>query len=148
MLVAEERGRHDHARVIAAAKDLQIGSAGERRADADDQLARCGLGNGNLLDANIFAAVEDGGAAWCCARGEARSRRSCGPGWTADSTVLAAFDDSRLDGIQAGFDDRLDGIQAALDDVLDLFAAFFDNGLDGLAAAEDRVFHRAGHRVL
>ena len=65
--VAEERRRHDHARMIAAAKDLEVGSAGERRAHAHDQFARSGLGNRNALDANIFATVEDcglhGGAA-------------------------------------------------------------------------------------
>ena len=61
-LVAEERGRNDHARVISAAKDFEIGAAGESRANADDELAGCGLGNGNLLDADIFAAVKDGGA--------------------------------------------------------------------------------------
>ena len=79
-LVAEERRRHDHARMIAAAKDLQVGAAGERRAHADDQFAGCGLGNGNLLDANIFAAVEDCGLHGAAPVQKRVARRSCGPG--------------------------------------------------------------------
>ncbi len=119
-LVAEERGRHDHARVIAAAKDFEIGAAGERRAHANDQFAGGGLGNGNLLDADIFAAVKDGGAHGAA---PVEKRVLDGPAALADSGLdrLAAFDDDRLDGIQACLDDRLDGIQAAFDDVLDLF---------------------------
>ena len=144
--MAKQRRRHDHARVIAAAKDLQIGSAGERRAHANDQLAHGGLGNRNLLDADIFAAVEDGGV-----HGDApvEKRILDGPAALVDGGFdrLAALDDGRLDRIQADFDDRLDCVQAAFDDVLDFFAAFFDNVLDGLAAAEDRVFHRARHRT-
>src|SRR3984885_10520889 len=44
-LVSEERGRNDHARVIAAAKDFEIGAAGERRAHFDNELAGKGFRN-------------------------------------------------------------------------------------------------------
>ena len=125
--MAEERRGNDHARVIAAAKNFQIGSAGERRAHADDQLADGGLGNGNLLDADIFAAVEDGGLHGAA---PVKKRVLDGPAALVDNGFdrPAAFDDHRLDRIQAGLDDRLDGIQAALDDVLDFLAALFDDG--------------------
>jgi hypothetical protein len=84
--MAKERGRHDHARVIAAAEDLEVGSAGERRAHADDQLAGAASGTGTLLDADIFAAVEDRGL-----HGAAAVRNACStvlrPRLTADSTA-------------------------------------------------------------
>src|SRR5580658_2116552 len=60
-LVAKERGGHDHARVIAAAKDFQVGPAGERSTHADDQLARLGLGHRHTFDADVFPSVEDRG---------------------------------------------------------------------------------------
>jgi hypothetical protein len=60
LFMAKERRRHNHARVIAPPEDLQVGSAGERRVHADDQLTGFGFGNGNLLDADIFATVENG----------------------------------------------------------------------------------------
>ena len=60
------------------------------------------------------------------------------PWRSACSTVLAAqadggfnrptaFDDYRIDGIQASFDDRFDSVQASLDDVLDRLAAPLDD---------------------
>ena len=120
--MAEERGRNDHARVISAAKNFEIGAAGERRADADDELAGGGLGNGNLLDANIFAAVKDGGA-----HGDAAVEKRVLYGLAAmvddGFDRLAAFFDDRLDRIQACLDDRFDSIEAALDNILDFFAA-------------------------
>ena len=128
LLMAKERGRNDHARVIAAAKDLEVGAAGERSAHLDDQLARRGLGNGDLLDADIFAPVEDGGLHGA-APVEERVLDCLAAQADGGFDLLAAFDDDRLDGIQAGFDDRLDSIQAALDDVLDFLAALFDNRL-------------------
>ena len=141
-LVAEERGRNNHARVISAAKDFEIGAAGESRAHADDELARGCLGNGNLLDANIFAAVKDGGA-----HGDAPVKKRVLDCLAAvlDNGLdrLAAFDDYRLDGIQAYFNDRFDRIEAALDNILDFLAATFDDGLDGLATAEDCAFNRS-----
>ena len=79
-LVAKQRRGHDHARMIAAAKDLQIGSAGQRSAHADDQFAGSGLGNGHLLDANIFAAVEDGGLHGAAPMEKRMLDSSCGPG--------------------------------------------------------------------
>src|ERR1019366_1553633 len=42
--VAKKRWRHDHARMIAAAEHLQVGSARERGAYADNQLAGRGFG--------------------------------------------------------------------------------------------------------
>ena len=90
------------------------------------ELASCGLGNGNLLDADIFAAVEDGGAHGD-APGEKRILDCLAALVDNGLDRLAAYDDSRLDCIQADLDDRLDCIQAALDDVLDLLTAPFDN---------------------
>ena len=145
--VPEERRRHDHARVIAAAEDLQVRSAGKRRADLDDQFAHCCLGNGNLLDAYIFTAVENGGlhgAAPVNQRVLDSSAAQADGGFDRSAT----FNNYRLDGIQTDFDDRLDGIQASLDHILDGVQASFDDGFDRFAATADRVFHGIGHRTL
>ncbi len=104
------------------------------------------FGNGNLLDANIFAPVEDGGLHGA-APGEKRVLDGLAAQADGGFDRLATFDDYCLDGIQAGFDDRFYCIQASLDDVLDLLAALFDYGFYRLAAAEDRVFHRARHAI-
>ncbi len=79
-LVAKERRGHDHARMVAAAKDLQIGSAGERGAHAHNQLARFSFRKGNLLNANIFAPVEDSGLHGAAPGEKRAARRFCGPG--------------------------------------------------------------------
>ncbi len=143
--VAEERRGHDHARVIAAPEDLEVRPASKRSAHVDDQLARRRLGDGNLLDADIFASMENGGLHGAAPKKRALHR----PAAQADGGFdrPAALDDHCVDGIQACFDNRLDGIQAALDDVLDFFAALFDNAFDRFAAAEDRVFHGVRHRI-
>ena len=145
-LVAKQRRRHNHARMVAAAEDLQVGAAGERRADADNQLTRPGLGNRHLLNANIFAAVED-----CGLHGAATVQQRVFNRFAAQADggfdLLAAFDHHRLDRVEADLNHRLDSIEAALDDFLDLLAAPFDNRLDRLAAPEDRGFYRACHRT-
>jgi hypothetical protein len=46
--------------MVAAAEDLQIGSAGQRRCHADDHFARPGLRHRDLLDAHVLFAVEHG----------------------------------------------------------------------------------------
>jgi len=61
-LVAEERRRHDHPRVIAAAEDLGVGAAGERGLDADQDLARPRARHRHVLDAEVALSVEDGRA--------------------------------------------------------------------------------------
>ena len=58
-LVAKEDGRLEHHGVVAAAIDLEVGSAGERGAHLDDDLARPGLGDGDTLEAEVFFAVQD-----------------------------------------------------------------------------------------
>ena len=145
-LMAKEGRRHDHARMVAAAEDLQVSAAGERRADADDQLTGPGLGNRHALYANILASVEDRGLHRCAA---VEKHVLDGHAALVDGgfDLLAAFDDHRLDCIQAYPNDRLDCIQAPLDNVLDLFAAFFDNSLDGLTASEDHVLYCVRHRT-
>ena len=67
-LVAERDGGLEHARVIAAAVDLEVGPAGERGVHTHDDLARTGLRHGNLLNAQILAAVENGGCHVRCHR--------------------------------------------------------------------------------
>jgi ribosomal protein L35 len=98
-LMAKQRRRHDHARMIAAAKDLQVRAAGERRAHADNQLAGPGLGNRHLLDADILASVEDRGLHGAAAVQERVLDRFAAQ---ADGGFdrLAAFDDHRLDGVE------------------------------------------------
>jgi hypothetical protein len=133
--------------VIPAAENFQIGTAGKRRADLDDQFAYRCLGNGNLLDANIFAAVENGGLHGAA---PVNQRVLDGSATQADGGFhrSATFNDHRLNGIQADFDDRLDGVQASLDHILDGVQASFDDGFDRFAATADRVFHGIGHRTL
>ena len=58
--VAENSRRHDHAGVISAAKNLQIGAAGERGAHAHQNVARPDRGNRNALDAHVLFTVQNG----------------------------------------------------------------------------------------
>ena len=58
--VTEDRGRNDHAGVIAAAKDLDVGAAGERGAHADEDVAGPDGGNGNPFQLHVLFAVEYG----------------------------------------------------------------------------------------
>src|SRR5579864_1687125 len=67
--VTEEGWGHDHSRVIPALIDLEIGAAGERDLDFDEELAIAHVGDGNLLDLHVLFAVEDGCghlASHCC----------------------------------------------------------------------------------
>jgi hypothetical protein len=65
-LMAKQRWGYDHARVISAAKNLQVRSAGEGRADPDNQLPRSRLGDGHAFDAHVFASMENRGPHGCC----------------------------------------------------------------------------------
>ncbi len=58
--VAEKRWRDDHARVVAALVDLQIGAAGERDLDFDQNLAITNARDWYFFDLQIFFAVQDG----------------------------------------------------------------------------------------
>jgi hypothetical protein len=60
-LMAEEGGRLDHLGVVAAAEDFEVGAAGEGYGDFEDEFAGVGARDGNLFDADVFLAVEDGG---------------------------------------------------------------------------------------
>src|SRR3974377_314813 len=57
--VAEQGGRDDHARVIAAAECLKVSATSERSADTEDQFASSSLWHRNALDANILTAVKN-----------------------------------------------------------------------------------------
>ena len=109
--MAEECGGHDHAGVIAATKDFEIGAAGEGSANLDDELAGRGPGNRHVLDANIFAAMEDGGL-----HGAAPVKKCMLDRFAAQPdgsfNFLAAFDDDGFDSVEANSDDRFDGIEA------------------------------------
>ena len=59
--VAEDGGGHDHFGVITAFEDLQIRAAGERGFDADADFARFERGRRDVLNLDIFPAVQDGG---------------------------------------------------------------------------------------
>ena len=48
--------------VVAAAVDLEVCAAGQGGADAQDQFAGGGSGDGDVLDAEVFLAAEDGGS--------------------------------------------------------------------------------------
>ena len=59
--VAEQGGRDDHAGMIAALVDLEIGTAGQGDLDLDENLAVSDARDGNFFDFEIFFAVQDGG---------------------------------------------------------------------------------------
>src|ERR1700685_3863209 len=59
-LVAEQCRRDDHARMIAALKNFEVGSAGQRDLNFDQNLAGAYTGNGDSFNFEIFFAVEDG----------------------------------------------------------------------------------------
>ena len=59
--VAEQGGRNDHAGVIAALVNLEIGAAGEGNLNLDENLAVSDARDGNLFDFEVFFAVQDGG---------------------------------------------------------------------------------------
>ena len=60
-LVAEERGRDDHAGVVAALIHLQVGTAGERDLNFDQHLALFDARDRHSFNLEIFFAVQDGG---------------------------------------------------------------------------------------
>ena len=60
-LVAEDRGRGDHPRVVAAPVDLEVGAAGERHLGAEEHVPGLQAGDVHLLDPHVLAAVEHGG---------------------------------------------------------------------------------------
>ena len=58
--VPEQGRRHNHAGVITALVDLQVGAASERDLHFDQDLTFPHAGNGHLLDLYVFLAVQDG----------------------------------------------------------------------------------------
>ena len=56
-LMAEDDGRLQHHGVIAAAVDLEVGAAGERRAHAQQQFSMARVRDGYPLHAQVFLAV-------------------------------------------------------------------------------------------
>ena len=59
--MAEDGGRDDHLRVVAAFEYLQVGAAGERGFDADEDFAGLEGGRRDFFDDDFFPPVEDGG---------------------------------------------------------------------------------------
>ena len=58
--VPEQSGRHDHPRVIAAQKNLDVGAAGQGRAHAHQQIVRPDVRNRNAFQLHVLFAVEHG----------------------------------------------------------------------------------------
>src|SRR5579863_4005570 len=58
--MAEHRRRDDHARVIPAAENFYVGTAGERHPHANENVALGYRGNGYRLYLQVFLAVEHG----------------------------------------------------------------------------------------
>src|SRR5437763_9015792 len=57
--VSKQCRRSDHAGMIAASKDLQIGAAGKRYPNFDQNFSLAQLGYRNALDFHVFASMED-----------------------------------------------------------------------------------------
>ena len=129
--VAEESGRDDHAGMIAAAKNFEVGAAGEGGADADDEFTGLRPGNGHIFDANIFAAVEDCGLHGSLAQ---LARGLDG---------IAANLNNLFNGASANVEDFLDGVAADLEHISDGTATDLEDILDRGAAAFYRVWHRS-----
>jgi hypothetical protein len=116
--MAEERGRHDHARVISAPKDLQVRSTGERRADPDNQLTWSSLRDRHAFDAHIFATVEH-----------------CGL-HSGSAMMDRGFDRS------AAVNDRaLDGCASMMNRIFDRSATVLNRSFDRGTAMLDRSFN-------
>ncbi len=60
--VSEQGGRNDHAGVVAALIDLEVGAASQCDLHLDQYLAILDVGDGNLLNFHVLFTVEDG----CC----------------------------------------------------------------------------------
>ena len=58
--MTEDGGRHDHASVIAAAKDLDVGPAGKRGAHTNEDIARSESGNRYPFELYVLFSVEYG----------------------------------------------------------------------------------------
>jgi hypothetical protein len=58
--MAEKRGWHDHASVVAAAEDLHVGAAGQRRLHPNKQVSRSNLWYGDPLYCQMLFAIEHG----------------------------------------------------------------------------------------
>ena len=55
----KQRGRNNHARMVAALVDLQVGAAGQRHLDLDQDLAFAHARNRDLFDLDVLFAIED-----------------------------------------------------------------------------------------
>ena len=118
-LVSKEGGRHDHARMISAAKHLEVRTARQRRTHLHDQFSRSSLWHWNALDANVVASVED-----CGLHGG------------------AAVMDCALYRCPAVMDYALYRCPAMMDCVFNRGAAMFDHSFDRGTAVLDRGFNR------
>jgi hypothetical protein len=134
-LMSEESGGDDHARVVATAKNLQIGSAGKGRAHFDDYFSRRRLGHGHTFDTNIFASVKDCGLH----RGPAVMDGGFDRG--------AAMNERTFDGRAAMVDRIFNRSAAVLNRGLDCGTPMLDRGLNRGAAALDYCFDRARHQA-
>ena len=132
-LVAEEGRRHDHAGMVAAAKNFQVCSASEGGADADNQLAGGCPGNRHIFNANILAAMQD-----CGLHGSLAQLARGLDGIAADLNDL-------FNGAPANVEDFLDGIAADLEHISNGAAADLEDILDRRAAALDGVLYRVWH---
>ena len=56
----EHGGGHDHARVVAAAEDLDIGAAGQRHLHPDEDVSAYRFRNGYRLYLQVLLAVKHG----------------------------------------------------------------------------------------
>ncbi len=134
--MAEQCWRYDHAGVVAAPENLQVGAARQGGAHLHDHFARLSFGYRDALDANVFASMEDGGL-----------------------HGGAAVVDGALHRGAAVMDDALHRCPAVKQGIFHRGAAMFDRSFDGGAAmlnrsfnrgaaALDRVFYTAWHQAL
>src|SRR3954469_22525221 len=131
----EKCGRDDHAGVIAAAKNFQIGTAGQGCSNLNDQFALFSLWHRNVLNSDIFAAVKDGSL-------------------HGGAAVMNGGFDGGTAVMQSAFNGGAAVMECVLDRSLTVFnrclyggATSLDGCSDGGSNALDYIFYAAGHSV-
>jgi hypothetical protein len=118
--------------MVATAKNFEVCSAGEGCANPDNQLTGSRAGNGYVFNANVLAAVEDGGLHGCLAQ---LARRFNGIAANLDDLFYSA---------SANVENFLNCVPADLKHIANGTAANLQDILNGRTTA----FYGVCHRVL
>ena len=126
-LMSKESGGHDHAGMVAAAKDFEIGTAGERCATRTINSPAAAWGTGT-------SSMRMSSRPWRTAArmvplpSAGRIRPYCGRPEELFNSI-AADDKDFFDCIEAHLDDVFNGVATHFEDIFDRAAAAFDDAL-------------------